>query len=66
MNRLLIPTVAFVALLMAGCENWDVPDLQKNTSDQGTAPGTAPAASDPSPLQRVRNRCSDHLGVVME
>ena len=48
MNRLLIPTVAFVALLMAGCENWDLPpDWQKNTSDQGTAP----AAPDPSPSE---------------
>lgn len=54
MNRLLIPTVAFVALLMAGCENWDLPDWQKNTSDQGTAP----VAPDPSP-SKIRNRRSD-------
>ncbi len=52
--RLLMPTVALSALLIAGCENWDSPDWQKNTSDQSTAPdtapdqGTAPAAPDPS------------------
>lgn len=50
MKRLLIPSVALVALL-AGCENWDLPDQQSNTSDQSTAPGTAPAAPEPSPSE---------------
>lgn len=47
MNRLLIPTVAFVALLMAGCEDWDTRDWQPSSSDQRIAP----AAPSPSPSE---------------
>jgi hypothetical protein len=46
MNRLLIPTLTFAMLLMAGCEDADKPGAPTAPSDESATP--APALPSPS------------------
>jgi hypothetical protein len=51
MNRLLIATSVFVAVLMAGCEDWDSSEWRQGSSSQNESPGggVTPAPEVPGP-----------------
>jgi len=51
MNRLLIATSVFVAVLMTGCEDWDSSEWRQGSSSQSeyTGRGVTPAPEVPGP-----------------